>query len=277
MYFYNFEAFTSPCELHIDIAEKALADNVAHTIYENTKSLETKYSFFTATSELYPLNNRRKNSHTISDELSGLIKLALFYADKTDGAFDIATAGTLKEASLVSTIQEYNKTKEKLLPFASAKHIDINNNSLTFSNSFTKIDLGGLVKEFAVDEAIFLLKEFGAESALVNFGGDVAAYGNYNKASWCVGIQNPKKPQENLKEVTLNGNSLCTSGHSKCFRKIESEEISHIISKNQNNTSQISVIAPTTTDAGVWSTSLLINPDLVLPSHIKIVHTHLTL
>ncbi|MFA6193203.1 MAG: FAD:protein FMN transferase [Sulfurimonas sp.] len=272
MFFYNFEAFTSPCELHIEIADRTVSDSVAHAIYLNTKRLENEYGFFKTSSQLYSLNHRTQNRQLVSNELAGLIQLSLFYTDKTNGAFDIAVAGTLNEASLTSTLQEYNKKIEKLLPFASSSHLKISENEVTFSNNFTKIDLGGLVKEYAVDESILMLKKAGASSALVNFGGDVAAYGTYNSFLWCVGVQNPEILEQNLCEITLSENALCTSGHSKRFYQIETEKKSHIITTKQKYYSQISVTAPTATDAGVWSTAMLVNPNLIPPSHIKIAH-----
>lgn len=184
------------------------------------------------------------------------------------GTFDVATAGTLNEASFSSTLQEYKNKINKLLPFASSTHMQLEKNKLTFSNNFTKIDLGGLVKEYAVDESILLLKEAGVVSALVNFGGDVAAYGTFNSALWNVGIENPSNLELNLCEVSLKNSALCTSGHSKRFYQIEDEKISHIISNEKNSYHQISLIAPTAVDAGVWYTSLLINPNLELPAHI---------
>lgn len=273
MYSYNFEVFTSPCELHIDTAQKALADDVAHIIYLNVKRLENQFSFFSTSSELYSINNRIKNTLTISDELLNFLELSLFYYEKTLGAFDVALAGTLKEASFTSTIQSYNQKKRLLLPFASFSHIKLNGNEVTFSNDYTKIDLGGLVKEYAVDTSILMLKEADISSALVNFGGDVAACGTYNLTLWNIGIQNPQNLNENLCEINLNENALCTSGHSKRFYKIEKEKKSHIISLDSNHYTQISVIAPTATDAGIWSTALLVNPKLTPPSHIKIAHT----
>jgi len=270
---YDFIAFTSPCELHIDIADKALADSVAHIIYLNAKRLESQYSFFTNSSELYPLNNRTSNQHTLSDELATLLQIALFYSEKTEGAFDIATAGTLKEASLASTLEEYQQLREKLLPFASSSELHLEGNTLTFLNAFTKIDLGGLVKEYAVDASLLMLKTAGVTSALVNFCGDIVACGNYNASSWNIGIQNPKNEAENLCEIALNDNALCTSGHSKRFYEIEQKRQSHIISKTSNHYAQISIVAPTATDAGIWSTALLVNPKLTPPSHIKIAHS----
>ena len=273
MYHYTFEVFTSPCELQIGIADKALADDVARIIYMNAKRLENQFSFFTTTSELYLLNNRTTNSLIINDELANLIELSLFYNEKTSGAFDVAFAGTLKEASYAFTLQEYNQKKESLLPFASSSHIKLSGNKLTFSNDFTKIDLGGLVKEYAVDESILLLKQAGIESALVNFGGDIATCGTYHGNVWNIGIQNPENLEENLCEVPLNENALCTSGHSKRFYEIEKEKKSHIISANSNHYSQISIVAPTATDAGIWSTALLVNPTLTLPAHIQMAHS----
>lgn len=203
MFLYNFEAFTSPCELQIEIADKILSDSVAHAIYQNAKRLENEYGFFKTSSQLTLLNNRTQNKQIVSDELAGLIQLSLFYTNKTNGAFDIAVAGTLKEASFTSTLQEYNKKMKKLLPFASSSHIKIDKNEVTFLNNFTKIDLGGLVKEYAVDESILILKNAGASSALVNFGGDLAAYGTFNSSSWCVGVQNPDSLEQNLCKITL--------------------------------------------------------------------------
>jgi len=58
------------------------------------------------------------------------------------------------------------------------------------------------------------------------------------------------------------------------YTMIDNQKISHIQSKKQiynNSTQQISVTAPTTVDAGVWSTALLIAPQLVLPEHIHII------
>ena len=273
MFQYNFEVFTSPCELQVELADKTLSDTLAHTIYENAKRLEKKYSFFNSSSEIYLLNHRTNNRQILSDELADLLRLSLFYSNKTKGAFDIAVAGTLKEASFASTLQEYYKKVETLRPFASSSHLQLSENILTFSNDFTKIDLGGLVKEYAVDSSILILKEAGVLSALVNFGGDIAAYSKLDQNFWCVGIEDPKTPEECLCEVILNENALCTSGHSKRFYQIEEEKKSHIISAKENYYSQISIIAPTATDAGVWSTAMLVNPDLTPPLHVSIVNS----
>lgn len=275
MYLYNFEAFTTSCELHIEAPAQAEADNAAQIIISHTKRLEHCYGFFRETSELYAINNRTNNTHIISDEFAGLIQMALFYTKITQGVFDIALSGTLKASFKATTLEEYYTIRDTLIPFASSEHVLLEGNQLTFSNDFTKIDFGGLVKEYAVDQAVVLLQNIGITSALINFGGDIAAYGTCHNNPWKIGIQNPNSLDLNLMEVELHNHSLCTSGHSKRFNEIERIKISHIIPSDPalQNCSQVSIIAPTTVDAGIWSTALLINPTLIFPAHIKLIST----
>jgi thiamine biosynthesis lipoprotein len=271
LYLYKFEAFTTPCELHIQASVKTVADDAAQIIFSQTKRLEHYYGFFRETSELYAINNRINNTHTISDEFAGLIQMALFYTKMTQGVFDIALSGTLKASLKASTLENYHTLRDTLLPFASSEHILLEGNQLTFSNDFTKIDFGGLVKEYAVDQAVLQFQNLGIKSALVNFGGDIAAYGTCHDEPWKVGIQDPNSLNLNIMEVELHNHSLCTSGHSKRFHEIERIKISHIIPSDPvfQNDNQVSILAPTTVDAGAWSTALLINPNLILPDHIK--------
>lgn len=276
MYLFHFEAFTSPCELHIEAPTSSAADDAARAIVANAKRLEQQFSFFNPASEVYALNHRKRNSNIISDELSGLLTLALFYTEMTQGAFDIALSGTLKAASKALTLQEYQEKKRELISYASSSYISIQNHRLIFSNDFTKIDLGGLVKEYAVDQAVFHLRNIGITSALVNFGGDISAFGTCHDASWNIGIQDPDSSSVNLLEIQLDECALCTSGHSKRYTTIENEKITHIFghpSGKEHSYRQVSVIAPTAVDAGIWSTALLANADIVLPGHIKVVHT----
>lgn len=264
------------CELHIDLPDFSAANALAKVVFENAKRLEYRYSFFRSDSEIHALNDRTCAHHLLSDELAGLVQLALFYTEATQGIFDIALAGTLKNLSNLSTLDDYRIQKEKLIPFASCAHLSLDGNCLNFANEHIKIDLGGLVKEYAVDQSIFILQSSGVSSALVNFGGDIAAIGKCQDLSWRIGIQDPQNFDRNLMEVELDNFSLCTSGHSKRYTMIESDKISHIFAseKISKRYSQVSVIAPTTVDAGVWSTALLINPNLTPPEHIKVVSTY---
>ncbi len=170
-----------------------------------------------------------------------------------------------------ASLKEYKQTKEALLPYATFSHIHLDGNNVEFSNKHTQLDLGGFVKEYAVDQAILRLKQLNIPSALVDFGGDIAAYGNHAGAQWCIGIQDPKQNENNLMHINLDNGAVCTSGHSKNFYMIEETQISHILSQKQSTYKQVSILAPSALDAGVWATSLLIHPFLNVPSHLNII------
>ena len=270
MYKYNFKIFHSPCQLIFDAPTRAFADEVAGFIYQYAKRLEEKYGFFVEDSELSIVNERKKRCITVSDELAGLLAISEFYYKKTSACFDIAYAGTMHSSLVASSLQEYQHKIKTLLPYADFSHLSIKGKKVEFSNDYTKIDLGGLVKEYAVDQSIVLLKQFNISSALVDFGGDVAVFGTYDNAKWSIGIQDPDQSEHNLIQISLDKAAVCTSGHSKSFYMIGDTKISHIISKKKSSYQQVSVVAPTAIDAGVWSTSLLIDDTLTIPSHIDV-------
>lgn len=269
MYIAHFSAFTTPCEVQFDVATKEEGDRILASLVTDVKYLQKQYSFFESTSEIYAINHRQSDTLTLSKELSALLALALFYARVTQGAFDIALAGTLKQAQKAISLHEYQAICTKLTPFASFTALSLEGERLHFSNPYTQIDLGGIVKEYAVDQTIMRLQTMGISSALVNFGGDIAAYGMCHDEPWCVGIQDPKNPDVNVSTVMLRDASLCTSGHSKRYTSIEQHRFSHIISPHsEQRYAQMSIIAPTTVDAGIWCTALLVNPALLLPKHM---------
>jgi len=271
LYSYKFKIFHSPCLLVFHASTKAFADEVAGIIYQHAKRLEERYSFFAEESELSRINTRKKRCVIVSDELAGLLAISKFYYKKTFRCFDVAYAGTIYDCVKANSMQEYQRRCELLLPYARFSHLWLDGKMLEFSNDYTKIDLGGLVKEYAVDQSILLFKYLNIKSALVDFGGDVSVFGSYDGDKWKIGIEDPNRNRHNLVSISLDRGAICTSGNSKSFYMIGDTKVSHILSRNKNLYEQVSVVAPTAVDAGIWSTSLLIDGNLTLPKHIDII------
>lgn len=266
---YTFDAFTTPCELLIFASSPEEAEESFNAVYANAKRLEECYNFYSDRSELSRVNARNGAEHLMSDELAGLMKLALFYYQMTERTFDVAAAGSAKHVGW----QEDALTPNGFVGLS--EQIEIAGNRLIVSDDRIKIDLGGLVKEYAVDISAQMLRSSGIRSALINFGGDVYAFGSYYGKPWKVGIEHPDNPCCLIETVELTDSALCTSGHSKRKIRVGSQERSHIIPPDAASVSeyrQISTVAPTALDAGVWSTVLLINSSLNLPSHVSLAH-----
>lgn len=259
-YIYKFEAMSTPCELSIYSLDKQGADRVADAILSETKRLEKKYNYYDKESYLSQINSR-KNSQ-LDQESKNLLSRAKKYYKLTDGIFDVSIA-TIKDLYSDSlTTQELEEKKEFLLSYAGCEHFAIQRSKIVFDNEFTKIDLGGFVKEYAVDRAVMILKKHKIASALVNFGGDIYAHGKKPDGSpFKIGIKNPNNPQEYAQEVSLENQALTTSASYERNYTIENESYSHIISKKALNSQakSVSVISNNCVESGVYSTSLMID------------------
>jgi len=80
-----------------------------------------------------------------------------------------------------------------------------------FRDPNLRLDLGGIAKGFAVDQAVAELKRCGVKSGLVNAGGDLRAFG---EAAFPVVIRDPKAPASALMRFNLRNSALATSEHS---------------------------------------------------------------
>jgi thiamine biosynthesis lipoprotein len=75
------------------------------------------------------------------------------------------------------------------------------------------LDLGGVAKGYAVDEAVRTLREGGIRSGIVNAGGDLRSFGlKPGKHFWKIGIQHPDDPQNLAGVLEVEEVSVATSG-----------------------------------------------------------------
>jgi FAD:protein FMN transferase len=73
----------------------------------------------------------------------------------------------------------------------------------------SKIDLGGIAKGFAVDQALRVLRDHDALGGLVNAGGDLAAFGMEDNV---IQIRDPRDPTRLLASAALRDGALASSG-----------------------------------------------------------------
>jgi FAD:protein FMN transferase len=91
-----------------------------------------------------------------------------------------------------------------------------------FSGPDITIDLGGIAKGFAVDRAIAVLRDHDVEQALVNAGGDLAAFG---PDAAVVSLRDPRDPRRVMGDVEIGGEALASSGRQvDPFRRSETTD-----------------------------------------------------
>ena len=261
---------STPCEIILYHKDKAKADAMAQEILVETKRLEKKYNYYDSESYLSQINNRSESY--LDPESKSLLQRAKQYYKQTNAIFDI-TMATLKPLYGESqTLEVLATEREKRIAYVGCEHFGIKKEQLIFDNPFTQIDLGGFVKEYAVDRAIVLLRKKKFSSALVNFGGDIYALGSKpNGEVFRVGIKDPKQSEKNAQEIKITDQALTTSASYERSYTIENHAFSHILGKEERalDNRSVTVISSSCVESGVYSTALMI--DATLKSNHKVI------
>jgi FAD:protein FMN transferase len=127
-----------------------------------------------------------------------VLEAALELNRQSGGLFDIAVA-----AQRLSFCEKSpNQPEPPGISLADGFHV-------RFGAPDIAIDLGGIAKGFAVDCAVEVLKGKKVASALVNAGGDLAAFGS---EAFPVHIREPGNPGRIACEIYLQDEALATSG-----------------------------------------------------------------
>ena len=151
------------------------ADAVEHAIAQAFRAVEQAerlMSFHDSQSELSRLNREASiRPQTVHPWTYSVLRRALHFATLSNGLFDISVAPLLVEAGLLphtvgSTSEWGNWQSLELLP----------DNRIFFTKPML-LDLGGIAKGFAVDQAIHALRRGGCTEAIVNAGGDLRRFG----------------------------------------------------------------------------------------------------
>lgn len=133
--------------------------------------------------------------------------------------------------------------------------------TVLLDRSGMEIDLGGIAKGYAVDEALRALKSRGVENALIDAGGDIYCLGRNRKGTpWRVAIKDPLGSGEFLGVLHLEDKAVATSGDYERSYEIGDETYSHILHPRTGlpvaGVASITVIAEDATTADALATAL---------------------
>ncbi len=252
---------STECELWL-FASKPKADECAKAILKEVKRIEKRYNYYDPASLLSRINARQTTD--LDPETKYLLQRAREFYDKTEGLFDI-TVATIKECYRHKSLDELRDCLRRLTPYVGCEHLSIKKNRIFFDNPFTKIDLGGFAKEYAVDRALLEVKKRKIKSALINFGGDLYLHGKKPDGSpYRIGIKDPRNPSRFIRYLDLYDCAVATSAHYERGYEIGKERFSHIL-KGDIALSSATVVAPKCLEAGVWATALTLYPCIDAP------------
>ena len=191
------------------------------------------------TSAVYRLNH---GTATPDPELSGLLDETGTIAAATDGAFDAYLGAVLDLWGFGSGAGEHRVPAADELAAAPAL-----------------LDLGGVAKGYAGQRVRELLRENGAEGAVVDLGGDVALLGGKPDGSpWRVAVKDPAGGSAYLGVLETDGGVYAaTSGVYERYFEENGVRYHHIIDPHTGCPADSGVVSATVLCAdGVWADAL---------------------
>lgn len=127
------------------------------------------------------------------------------------------------------------------------------------------LDLGGIGKEYAVDQAVQMALQQGIDRVLVDFGQDVRVHGQPTggKPFWHVGLEDPLKPGTCWAGLGLREGAVASSGDYVRSFQTGGKRYGHIIDPRTgypvaNGCLGVSVVAPGCALAGALSTAAFV-------------------
>jgi thiamine biosynthesis lipoprotein len=109
--------------------------------------------------------------------------------------------------------------------------LDPKGHTVQLAKEGMRLDLGGIAKGYAADQALAVLKKHGLARALVAAGGDIAVGDAPADAeAWTVGIAPVEDPESKPKKYLLLTNAaVSTSGDAEQYVEIGGTRYSHIV------------------------------------------------
>ncbi len=182
------------------------AINAINAAFGEIERIHRCMSFHDVTSEVSLLNQQACTaSQKISDDMWHVLKAAETLYDLSEGIFDITIVPKLVETGALPRHDFWTLEHDWI---GRGCDIDLSKRGWVRFRKPLCIDLGGIAKGYAVDQAIAILQSFNIEGAIINAGGDMRCFGDNRQE---VFVRHPKKENRVLAMPDLYNEAIATS------------------------------------------------------------------
>lgn len=217
--------------------QEEVANQAAAAAFDRIAELNQIFSDYDAQSEAMRLCARPDfgSPQSASPELLRILKYAAELSRKSNGAFDV-TIGPLTKMwrrarrRVELPDDEFLEATRQRVGWKFV-HLDLPAGRVSLSRGDMQFDFGGIVKGYAGDEALAVLRRHGIRSALVAIAGDIVAGDPPPDAEgWQVGVARLDAESGAPSQwLSLANAAVSTSGDAFQFVEIDGVRYSHII------------------------------------------------
>ena len=242
-------------------ADDQAANRAINAGFQEVKRLEQLLSTWLPTSELSRVNASAGVMPVhVSPETLTVVQLAVQAAQMTDGGFNIAIGPAVEAWSVVEGQRIPTELElDALRPLVDlqAVHVDLENRTIFLEKTGMRIDVGGIGKGYAADQAVTVMKKAGVVAGIVALSGDIKTFGRLPGGKrFPVAIQHPRKEEESLAFIDLQDEAISTAGDYERFFEKDGIRYHHILDPRTlqpaRSCQSVSVIAKD----GVWADGL---------------------
>jgi thiamine biosynthesis lipoprotein len=240
---------------------ESVAQAAATAGFAEIRRLEELLSTWISTSELSRVNAAAGVMPVhVSPETLTVVQRAVQAAEMTDGGFNIAIgpavdAWSVMEGQRIPTESELDALRP-LVDLMSV-HADVQAQTIYLEKTRMRIDVGGIGKGYAADQAVDALRRAGAVAGVVALSGDIKTFGRLPGGKmFPVGIQHPRQDGAVLAWIDLQDEAISTAGDYERFFEREGVRYHHILDPRTlqpaRSCQSVTVIAR----EGVWADGL---------------------
>lgn len=203
---------------------------------------------------------------SVSPDTLRVVREGVRFGDLTDGAFDITIAPLIRlwgigtEHARVPSPEEVKRVLEYV--DYTRVHVD---ETVFLPSAEMEIDVGGIAKGYAADEAAALLRDAGVRNAILDFGGDIVTIGSRPDGSaWRIGIQHPSGQRDRFLGILASSDeSVVSSGAYERFFVEDGIRYHHIFDPDtgypsDSGLSSVTVVGPDAMQTDALSTAIFV-------------------
>jgi thiamine biosynthesis lipoprotein len=227
--------------------------------FAEIRRVDTLFSTYVA-GPVWRLNHAGDTVAVLPDELHALLRRCDTLWRGSDGAFDIAIErlveawGFGSDAPGIPAPDVLREARER----SGWRHVTLlDSNTVRLANG-VGINFGAIAKGYGVDRAVAVLRNHGANDALVNAGGEVRCTGG----QWIVGVQHPREQHRLVAALRSDGRAIATSGDYEQYFEVNGQRYHHIFDPATGQPARgcrsVTILAPDDMTADALATAVFV-------------------
>jgi len=257
---FDFNAMGCPCALQLE-ADAEVAARAAAAAQAEVDRLDRKYSHYRDDSLVAQIGASADagESIVVDTETADLLDFSATLHAQSGGRFDITSGALTRLWDLQNVRIPDAAAIERARACCGWDRVEWKRPHLRLGVKGMRLDLGGVVKEYAADRAAQVCRDVGIVHGIVDLGGDLAVVGAHPDGSpWLAGIKSPRATSRAFAQIELHAGGLATSGDYERAVIVDGRRYSHIVDPASGipveSFSSVSVVADSCLVAGAAST-----------------------